>query len=66
MATGLVAGPCESGKKGFRTPGQATAAMYYIRRQPRFRGKLPRRVYECKCCGQYHLTSRTGKPRGKY
>ena len=48
------------GKIGYKTTKQASTAMLTIKKHSK-RSVIPKRVYFCKDCNQYHLTSKLEK-----
>ena len=58
---------CSCGKTRFRRDIDALFALVRIQREgPREpEGQIPRRVYPCRVCGGYHLTSQDLRGRGE-
>lgn len=51
-------------KKGFASHREAKETMNYIKKA-RNKNKIPKRVYKCEICGEFHLTSQKSKKRCK-
>jgi hypothetical protein len=51
-------------KKGFASYREAKEVMNYIKNKSN-KNKIPKRIYKCKFCGEFHLTSQKTQKKCK-